>query len=59
MPYRMDEERQQRVIAAFNAGRKPRAVANEVGASEAAIKSTTLLSATPYFPPACIRKLVI
>jgi hypothetical protein len=30
MPYRMDEERQQRVIAAFNAGRKSRAVANEV-----------------------------
>jgi transposase len=33
----MNEERQQRVVAAFNTGRKPRAVANEVGASEAAI----------------------
>jgi hypothetical protein len=31
MPYRMNEERQQCVVAAFNAGCKPRAVANEVG----------------------------
>ena len=37
MPYRMNEERQQCVVAAFNAGRKPCAIANEVGASEAAI----------------------
>ena len=38
MPYRMNEERQQRVVAAFSAGRKPPDVANEVAASEAAIR---------------------
>ena len=37
MPYRMNEERQQRVVAAFNAGCKPPSIADEVGASEAAI----------------------
>jgi hypothetical protein len=59
VPYRMNEERQQRVVAAFNDGRKPPDVANEVGASEAAIISRAFRNIKAWgscYPPELVKR---